>query len=139
MKSFLLRAFGAKIGKGVIIKPRVRIKYPWFLEIGNYSWLGESVWIDNLGKVVIGKNVCLSQGALLISGNHDYNDEKFSLIVKDIKIMDGAWICAKSIVAPGLKCKQGSILTLGSVAKSDLDENGIYSGNPAKLIGYRNK
>ncbi|MDZ7624210.1 MAG: hypothetical protein U5J96_07185 [Ignavibacteriaceae bacterium] len=86
-KIFALRFFGAKVGKGVIIKPCVNIKYPWFLEIGDNVWIGEEVWIDNLGKVKIGNNVCLSQGALLLCGNHNYKKETFDLIVGDITLL----------------------------------------------------
>ena len=71
LKRGVLRLFGAKIGKGVVIKPRVNVKYPWLLEIGDHTWIGEGVWIDNLGQVEIGNNVCISQGALLLSGNHN--------------------------------------------------------------------
>ena len=70
IKVRLLRLFGAKIGKGVVIKPKVNIKYPWRLEVGNYTWIGENAWIDNLANVKIGNNVCISQGAMLLCGNH---------------------------------------------------------------------
>ena len=71
-----------KVGRSVIIKPRVRIKYPWFLQIGDNSWIGEDVWIDNLDSVIIKENVCISQGAMLMSGSHNYKSEKFDLITK---------------------------------------------------------
>ncbi|MEO1588474.1 MAG: colanic acid biosynthesis acetyltransferase WcaF, partial [Bacteroidota bacterium] len=67
IKRFLLKAFGAKLGEGVIIKPSVNIKYPWKLEIGNHVWIGEGVWIDNLEPVIIEDNVCISQDALLLT------------------------------------------------------------------------
>ena len=70
-KVALLRAFGARTGKGFVIKPRVTIKYPWFLELGDHVWLGEGVWIDNHTTVAIGSDVCISQGAYLFIGNHD--------------------------------------------------------------------
>ena len=70
-KVFLLRLFGARIGKNVIIKPGVNVKYPWNLTIGNYTWVGENVWIDCLVPITIGNNVCLSQGAVLLTGNHN--------------------------------------------------------------------
>ena len=63
--------------KGVVIKPNVKIKYPWNLYIGNNSWLGEKVWIDNLDIVSVGNNCCISQGAYLLTGNHDYRSEYF--------------------------------------------------------------
>ena len=138
VKRFLLKIFGAKIGKFVIIKPRVRIKYPWFLEIGDYSWLGEDVWIDNLDSVVIKDNVCISQGAMIMSGSHNYKSAKFDLITKRITIESGVWICAKSIVLQGVRCKKNSILSTYSVAWSNLDRNSIYKGNPAVKIKERN-
>ena len=84
LKISLLKIFGAKAGKNVLIKPYVNIKYPWFLEIGNNVWIGENVWIDNLSKISIGNNVCLSQGCLLLTGNHDYTKYSFDLVVKNI-------------------------------------------------------
>lgn len=137
VKIVLLKLFGAKVGKNVLFKPGVSIKYPWFLEIGNNVWIGEDVWIDNLGKVLIGNDVCISQGAYLLTGNHNYKSQKFDLIVSGIKICDGVWVGAKSIVCPGVTCFMNSILTAGSVITSDMDENFIYQGNPAKIIRER--
>lgn len=71
LKVLLLKLFGAKIGTGVVIKPGVNIKYPWKLSVGNDSWIGEEVWIDNLSQVTIGSSVTISQGALLLTGSHD--------------------------------------------------------------------
>ena len=81
LKKFILKLFGAKIGRGVVIKPGVNIKYPWKLFIGDYSWIGEKVWIDNLANVVIGRSVCISQGAMLLTGNHNYAAKEFDLMV----------------------------------------------------------
>jgi putative colanic acid biosynthesis acetyltransferase WcaF len=92
LKVFLLRWFGAAVGAGVVIKPCVNIKYPWKLTIGNYSWIGEQVWIDNLAEVVIGDHVCLSQGAFLLTGNHHYKKTSFDLILAPITIEEGVWI-----------------------------------------------
>ena len=132
LKVWILRLFGAKIGKGVVIKPNVNIKHPWFLTIGDNVWIGESVWIDNLRPVLIGNNVTLSQGALLLTGSHDYKSITFDLIVKEIKLEDGVWIGAKAIVCPGVTCRSHSILTVGSVATKDLDAYVIYQGIPAE-------
>ena len=137
IKVWLLKIFGAKIGAGVIIKPAVNIKYPWNLEIGNHSWLGEKVWIDNLVKVSIGNNVCLSQGAMLLTGNHNYKRQAFDLIVEGIKLEDGVWIGAKSLVCPGVTCFSHSVLSAQSVATTNLDAYFIYSGNPAQKIRER--
>lgn len=134
----LLRAFGATIGNKVVIKPRVNIKYPWRLRIGDYSWLGEQCWIDNLGNVSIGAHCCLSQGSMLLCGNHNYKLSTFDLIVGDITLEEGVWIGAKALVAPGIHCFSHSILTAGSIATKNLDAYGIYSGNPAAKVRERN-
>ncbi len=136
-KCLILRIFGAKIGKGVMIKPKVNIKYPWFLEVGDYAWIGENVWIDNLGKVFIGANACVSQGVLLLTGNHDYKKETFDLILKDIIIEDGVWIGAKSVVCQGVTCKSHSVLGVNSVATKNLDSYSVYQGNPAQFVRIR--
>jgi putative colanic acid biosynthesis acetyltransferase WcaF len=137
LKRFLLRIFGAKVGNGVVIKPNVNIKYPWNLKIGNHVWIGEGVWIDNLGEVALGSHVCLSQGALLLSGNHDYKSTTFNLMVGKIKLEDGVWIGARAVVCQGVICYSHAFLTTGSIATSDLEAYGIYQGNPAKKIKDR--
>lgn len=137
LKVFWLKVFGARIGQGVVIKPGVNIKYPWKLTVGDHTWIGERVWIDNLGEVRIGANVCLSQGAMLLCGNHDYKKTTFDLIVKGIELHDGAWIGAQSIVTPGVVCKSHSVLAVKSVAVSDLEPYSIYQGNPAVKVRER--
>lgn len=136
-KVFLLRLFGASIGTSVTIKPNVTIKYPWHLTIGNHVWIGEQVWIDNLSRVTIKNNCCVSQGAMLLCGNHDYSKTSFDLIVKDITLEEGVWIGAKSIVCPGVSIGSHSVLTVNSVATSNLEPWGIYQGNPAVKIKER--
>lgn len=136
-KVFLLKVFGATIGKGVVIKPKVNIKYPWRLVIGDYSWIGEEVWIDNLEDVSIGSNCCLSQGSMLLTGNHDFTKPTFDLIAKPITLEDGCWVGAKSVVCPGLILGTHSVLTVGSIATKNLDAFGIYQGNPAIKVKVR--
>ncbi len=137
LKRVILRFFGAKIGKGVVIKPSVNIKYPWKLEIGDHVWVGEGVWIDNLGMVKINDHVCVSQGALLLTGNHNYKKTSFDLIVEDITLKEGVWVGAKAIVCPGVTCGVNSVLSTGSVATSDLKPNAVYQGNPATEVRKR--
>jgi putative colanic acid biosynthesis acetyltransferase WcaF len=137
LKVFLLRLFGAKTGHNVLIKPQVNIKYPWFLEIGDNVWIGEKVWIDNLTKVIIGNNVCLSQGSLLLTGNHDYTKVAFDLIVNKIVLEDGVWIGAGAIICGGAICRNHVVVSVGSVATGELESMGIYQGNPAVRIKER--
>ena len=136
-KKWLLRKFGAKIGKGVFIKPSVNIKYPWNLTIGDDTWIGEGVWIDNLGKVSIGSNVCISQDSMLMCGNHNYKKSTFNLMVGEITIEDGVWVGAKCLVCPGVTLHSHAILAVGSVASTDLETYSIYRGNPAVKIKDR--
>jgi len=137
LKCGLLRLFGAKVGKGVVIKPWVSIKYPWFLEIGDHVWIGEQVWIDNLAMVRIGSNSCLSQGVMLLTGNHDYKKSSFQLITGEIQLEEGVWIGAKGVVCPGVTCGLHAVLTVGSVATRDLEPYTIYQGNPAMPVRKR--
>lgn len=132
LKVKLLRFFGATIGNGVLIKPCVNIKYPWKLNIGNDVWIGEEVWIDNLASVYIGSNVCISQGAFLLTGNHNYKKDTFDLITGEITLKDEVWIGAKATVCPGVTCAQGSILSVGSVATKNMESEGIFQGIPAE-------
>lgn len=136
-KIFLLRLFGAKIGHNVLIKPLVNIKYPWFLEIGDNVWIGENVWIDNLAKVSIGNNVCLSQACLLLTGNHDYTKTSFDLMIKSIVLEDGVWIGAAAVVCGGTVCRNHAVVTVGSVATGELEAMSVYRGNPAVKIKER--
>lgn len=136
-RAALLRAFGARIGRGVVIKPRVRVKQPWRLVVGDHAWIGEAVWIDNLDTVTIGDHCCLSQGAYLCTGNHDWSDPRFALVTAPIVIAEGSWIAARATVGPGVRVGRLAVLTVGSVALADLPEAQIWRGNPAVAAGVR--
>lgn len=137
IKILLLRLFGATVGSGLVIKNNVVIKSPWNLVIGNNCWIGENAWIDNLDKVVIGNNVCISQGAMLLTGNHDYTIYNMPYRNAPVSIEDGAWIGAQTVVCPGVNVHENAILTVGSIATKDMDPYGIYQGNPATKIRER--
>lgn len=133
----LLRAFGARIGTGVVIKPGVRVKYPWRVTIGDDCWIGEDCWIDSIADVRIGSDVCLSQGSYLCTGNHDWSDPGFRLMEQDITIENGAWVGAKAIICPGVVVAEGSVVGAGSVASRRIPAHEIHAGNPAKFIRKR--
>jgi len=137
LKVALLRLFGAKVGIGCNLKPKINIKYPWKLSIGNHCWIGEEVWIDNLAEVTVGNHVCLSQGAFLLCGNHDYTKSTFDLMVESIRLEDGAWVGAKCVVAPGVIMESHAILTAGSVLTQNAEAYSIYQGNPAVKVKER--
>jgi len=133
----LLRQFGAHIGKGVDIKPGVKVKFPWRLKIGDHSWIGEDVWLDNLAPITIGSHCCISQGVYLCTGSHNWKSVRFDLITEPIEIKNDVWLAAKSMVGPGVTVENGAILTLGSVATKDLKAGWIHQGNPAVPIRKR--
>jgi len=136
-KIFLLRLFGAKIGRNVTIKPGVNVKYPWHLTIGSQTWIGENVWIDCLVPITIGNNVCLSQGAVLLTGSHNYKKATFDLITAEVILEDGVWIGAGAIVNLGITAASHAVLTSGSVATKNMEATAVYQGNPAVKIRER--
>jgi putative colanic acid biosynthesis acetyltransferase WcaF len=137
VKVAVLRVFGAQIGKGAYIKPGIRVKFPWYLSVGDHCWLGEDVWIDNLAAVTIGSHVCVSQGAYLCTGNHDWKTPNMKLFRKPIKIADGSWIGAKAVLCPGVVIGREAIVTVGSVVTKDVPDYQIWTGNPARFARHR--
>jgi len=133
----MLKLFGAKVGKSVVIKPGVKVKFPWRFEIGDFSWIGEGVWIDNLDYVKIGHNACLSQGVYLCTGSHRWDMVEFDLLTRPIVIEDSVWVAAKCNVGPGVTIGEGAVLSFASTAVHDLRPWGIYGGNPAMWMKDR--
>ena len=133
----LLRAFGAKVGQGVVIKPGTHVKYPWNLKIGDDCWLGENCWIDNLAAVELGHDVCVSQGAYLCTGNHDWSDPSFGLILGPITLETGSWVGARAVIAPGVVLEEYAIAAAGSVVTKSIPPSQIYAGNPAIFVRHR--
>jgi len=136
-KVWLLKCFGAQIGQGVRIKPGVKVKFPWRLTLGNHCWIGEEVWLDNLATITLEDHVCLSQGVYLCTGNHNWSDPGFGLVLGAIYLETGSWIAAKAIIGPKVTIGQGAILCLGSVANHSLEPMTIYAGSPAIPVKKR--
>jgi putative colanic acid biosynthesis acetyltransferase WcaF len=137
LKVLLLRMFGAKIGQQVRIKPGVRVKFPWRLTVGDYTWIGENAWLDNVAPINIESHVCISQDVYLCTGNHDWRDPNFKLIPAAIHIAEGSWIAARAVIGPGVTIGKGAVLALGSVTGRSLEPMTIYAGNPAQPIKQR--
>ncbi len=133
----LLRMFGARIGEGVVIKPHVTVKYPWHLELGDFCWIGEQAWIDNLTTVRVGRNACVSQGAYLCTGNHDWSDPNFGLRIEPIQLGEGAWAGAKSVLTPGTVLGAYAVAAAGAVVKGCIPDFEIHAGNPAQFVKKR--
>jgi putative colanic acid biosynthesis acetyltransferase WcaF len=133
----LLRMFGARLGRHVRIKPGVRVKYPWKLQVGDNSWIGEDCWIDNMAEVIVGRNVCLSQACYLCTGNHDWNDPAFAMFARSITLEDGSWLASRCTVGPGVTIGRNAIAAIGSVVSKSIPPSEIHGGNPAILRGLR--
>lgn len=136
-KRAILRAFGARIGQNLTIKPNVRIKYPWRLSIGDHVWIGQDSWIDNLADVRIGSHVCLSQRAYLCTGGHDHRRRGFDLKVGEIALEDGCWVAAGAIVLGGVAVGRNALVAAGSVVSKDVPDAKIVGGVPARELGDR--
>jgi putative colanic acid biosynthesis acetyltransferase WcaF len=133
----LLRAFGARIGAGCRLKPGLRVKFPWRLQVGHHCWLAEDAWIDNLAPVTLCDRVCLSQGVYLCTGNHDFRSPGFDLILGPITIGSEAWIAARAVLAPGTRVGNGAVVALASVVSGEVPAGAIVRGNPAVVVGQR--
>ena len=131
LRCALLRAFGATVGEGVVIRGNVNINFPWRLSIGGDVWLGEEVLILSLAQVTIEANVCVSQRAFLCTGSHDHEKETFDLITKPIILREGSWVCAMAFIGPGVEIGRGSRVSAGSVVSRDVPPFIAVRGNPA--------
>lgn len=136
-KKILLKLFGARIGTGVVIKPRVNIHMPWKLSVGNDVWIGEEAFLLNFEQLTIGNEVCVSQRAFLCGGNHDYGKPDMPYRNGPITLMDGCWIGAGSFIAPNVTVGIDTVVSAQSVVTKSLDGNGVYSGNPLIFIKAR--
>lgn len=131
-RNFLLRLFGAKIGKNVLIRPSVIITYPWKLSIGDNTWIGENCYIYNLAQITIGSNVSISHRSFFNTGGHDYTKTSFDIFAKPITIEDQCWITSEVYISPGVTIGKGAIVGVRSSVFHDLPSGMVCYGNPAK-------
>jgi len=136
-RRFLLRSFGAKIGKNVIIRPSVTIMYPWKVSIGDDSWIGDDVVLYSLGEIEIGANAVVSQKSYLCAGSHDYTDETFPIWSKKIMIESECWLATDVYVAPGVTIGRGTVVGARSSVFHDLPSGKVCVGSPAKVLKDR--
>lgn len=134
LKVGALRWFGARVGRGVVIRSRVNVTFPWRLSVGDHVWLGDEVLILSLAEVTIGSNVCLSQRAFLCTGSHDFSRPTFDLVTAPICIEDGCWVAAGAFVGPGVTLGASSLCAAASVVVKDVPAGAVVGGNPARPL-----
>src|ERR1039458_250131 len=136
-RRWLLRRFGAQVGKQVNIYNSAVIYFPWNLSVGDWSAIGEGACVYNLGKVTIGKGVTISQRAHLCAGTHDYRRPDMPLQKPPILVEDQVWICTEAFVGPGIKIAEGAIVGARAVVTKDVAPWAIVAGNPARFLKMR--
>jgi putative colanic acid biosynthesis acetyltransferase WcaF len=138
-KRWIRRQGGAGIGRGLVIKARVWIKYPWRLVVGDHCWIGQGAWIDNLADVRLGSHVCVSQQVYVCTGSHDYRQRTFDLITRPVDVGDGAWLGARALVLGGVTVGANAVVAAGSLVTKDVPVAAIVAGQPARTIAQRSE
>ena len=136
-RATLLRLFGAKLGKDCHVYPGARIWAPWNLEMGDNASLADGVICYSMAKISLGEKAIVSQGAHLLTGTHDYTDPRFQLLTKPIVIGKQAWLCADSMVLPGVEIGEGAVLGARAVATRNIPAWTLCAGNPCREIKKR--
>lgn len=136
-RRFWWRLFGAKVGVGVLIRPRVRVTYPWNVAIGENAWIGDDVELYSLDYITIGAHSVVSQKCYLCTGTHDYTKPDFPLLTAPIHIEDEVWVAMGSVVMPGIRVQRGAIVGACSLVLKNVGSCSIVAGSPARKIGER--
>ena len=136
-RAFLLRCFGAELGKGVHVYPRAKVWAPWNLHCADYAGIGDGAEIYNPAPMRFGEFCVISQDSFVCGATHDYNDPEFPLLAFEMSVGARAWICARACVAPGVQVGEGAVLGLASVATRDLEPWTVYGGAPAVALKAR--
>ena len=136
-RRFLLRCFGAKIGRKVLVRPSVRVTYPWRVEIGDYAWIGDHAELYSLAVIRIGANAVISQRSYLCTGAHNYRRPDFPMHTMPIEIADEAWVATDVFIAPGVTIGRGAVVGARSSVFSDVAPYNVVMGTPARVTGRR--
>src|SRR3954465_10273278 len=137
-RRFALVLFGAKICKRVLIRPGVRVTYPWNLTMGDYVWIGDNVTLYSVAEISIGSHSCISQESYLCAGTHDYREVSFPFVSAPIRIAEECWVAARVFIGPGVEVGHAAVIGAGSIVTAKVESETIVVGNPAKLAGVRN-
>lgn len=136
-RRFVLRMFGARVGRGVRVHASVSIWYPPALELGDHVLVGPGARIYNQGRVTIGERTVISQRAHVCASSHDVRDPDFQLVLRPVTIGARCWVAAEAFVGPGVTMADRSVLGARAALFRDAEPDGVYAGNPATFIKPR--
>lgn len=136
-RRFLLRLFGARIGRQAHVYPSARIYLPWNLTLGDEASIGEWALVYNLGPVTIGAGATISHRAHLCAGSHDYSNPTLPLLRLPILIGPQAWVCADAFIGPEVRVGEGAVVGAAAVVVRDVAPWQIVAGNPARVVKTR--
>ncbi len=136
-RRMLLRMFGAKVGKGVLIRPSVTITFPWKVSFDEHAWVGDDVVLYSIAEIHIGDHAVISQRSYLCTASHDYRKPTFDTVIAPILVENAVWIATDVFIAPGVQLGKGCVVGARSSVFSDLPESMICVGSPAKAIRKR--
>lgn len=137
VRRVILRMFGAKIGKGVVFRPRLNVHFPWKLEIGDHCWIGDGCQILSLERIVLETQVALGHEVYLAAGNHDIRSATMESKNRPITIRSGSWIASRAFIGPGVEIGEDVVVGAGAVIVRDVEPGVIIAGNPAKVVRER--
>jgi len=136
-RRWLLRLFGAEVSRGVLVRPTVRVTYPWKVKLGDHCWIGDNAELYSLGPITIGQHAVVSQRSYVCAATHYYNDISFPLVAKAVVVEREAWVAADCFIAPGITIGAGAIVGARSTVLKDVLPSTIMAGSPLKQIGNR--
>lgn len=131
-RRWLLRRFGAQIGAGVVIRPSARFTFPWNVQIGDHSWIGEDVVFYSLAPIWVGEHCVISQKTYLCTGSHDSHDPGFGLEKGAIAIGNGAWVATDCFIAPGVEIGANAVIGARSSVFRSMPEQQVCFGSPCR-------
>lgn len=131
-----LVAFGARVGRDVLLRPRLRVRFPWKLVIGDRSWIGEDVWLHNQDRLTIGSDAVISQGTFVTTGSHAHRRD-MALLTRPVTIEDGAWVTARCIVLGGSRIGVSALVTPGTVVNGHVPDGKIFGQPGGRVLGDR--
>ena len=136
-RRWLLKLFGASVGKSALVRPTVIVTYPWKLSIGDSAWIGDGVVLYSLGEIEIGINAVVSQRSYLCAADHDYTQKDFPIRARKITIGPEAWVAADVFIAPGVTIGRGAVIGARSSVFKDMPAGMVCFGYPCSVVKKR--